>query len=60
VLRFIAEPDAYVNLVDRYRPCFEGLEHEPLARRPTSAELRDARAAARRAGLRRLDPHSIC
>jgi putative pyruvate formate lyase activating enzyme len=63
VLRFIAEeisPDTYVNLMDQYRPCHEAGEHEPLARRPSPAELRDALAAARRAGLRRLDPHSIC
>jgi putative pyruvate formate lyase activating enzyme len=63
VLRFVAEeisPDTYVNLMDQYRPCFEAAEHEPLARRPTSAELRQALEAARRAGLRRLDPDSVC
>ncbi|WP_242344965.1 radical SAM protein [Anaeromyxobacter terrae] len=61
VLRFIAEeisPDTYVNLMDQYRPCFRAFEHEPLARRPTAAELHGAREAARRAGLRRLDPRS--
>jgi putative pyruvate formate lyase activating enzyme len=62
VLRFIAEeisPDTYVNLMDQYRPCHEAAAHEPLARRPTSAELRAAGEAARRVGLRRLDPLSI-
>jgi putative pyruvate formate lyase activating enzyme len=61
VLRFIAEeisPDTYVNLMDQYRPCFKASEHEELARRPTSAELRAAREVARRVGLTRLDPLS--
>jgi putative pyruvate formate lyase activating enzyme len=61
VLRFIAEevsPDTYVNLMAQYRPCFRALEHEELARRPAPAELREARDAARRLGLRRLDPGS--
>jgi putative pyruvate formate lyase activating enzyme len=61
VLRFLAEeisPDTYVNLMGQYRPCVRASAHEPLARRPTAAELRDARDAARRVGLRRLDPCS--
>jgi putative pyruvate formate lyase activating enzyme len=61
VLAFIARevsPDTYVNLMPQYRPCFRAFEHESLARRPTSAELRDAKAAADRVGLRRLDPGS--
>jgi putative pyruvate formate lyase activating enzyme len=61
VLRFIAHelsPDTYVNLMGQYRPCFRAFDHEALARRPTSAELREARGAARRVGLRRLDPAS--
>jgi uncharacterized Fe-S radical SAM superfamily protein PflX len=45
--------------MDQYRPCHEATAHEPLARRPTSAELRAAGEAARRVGLRRLDPLSI-
>jgi putative pyruvate formate lyase activating enzyme len=62
VLRFIAEEisaDTWVNLMGQYRPCFRASEHEPLARRPTVAELRAAADAARRAGLRRLDPGSV-
>jgi len=61
VLRFISEeisPDTYVNLMAQYRPCFRAFEHEELAKRPTPAELREARDAARRLGLRRLDPSS--
>ncbi len=63
VLRFIAEeisPHTYVNLMDQYRPCFRASAHGELARRPTAAELRAARDAARRLGLRRLDPLSAC
>ena len=59
VLRFLAEeisPDTYVNLMDQYRPCFKASEHETLARRVDSAEICDARRAAHRLGLRRLEP----
>jgi putative pyruvate formate lyase activating enzyme len=59
VLRFLAReisPDTYVNLMAQYRPCFRASEHAPLARHPTPAELREAREAAGRVGLRRLDP----
>jgi putative pyruvate formate lyase activating enzyme len=62
VLRFLAEEisrDTHVNLMGQYRPCFRASEHEALASRPTGAELREAREAARRAGLRRLDPSSV-
>ena len=61
VLRCIAEeisPDTHVNLMGQYRPCFRAFEHEALARCPTAAELREARDAARRLGLRRLDSGS--
>jgi putative pyruvate formate lyase activating enzyme len=58
VLAFLAReisPATYVNLMDQYRPCFRAAEHDLLSRRPTAAELRDARDAARRLALRRLD-----
>ncbi len=61
VLRFLAEeisPDTYLNLMAQYRPCFKAFEHGELARRPTPAELHEAREAAHRVGLRRLDPGS--
>ena len=61
VLRFLAEeisPNTYLNLMAQYRPCFKAFEYEELARRPAPAELREAREAARRVGLRRLDPGS--
>jgi putative pyruvate formate lyase activating enzyme len=62
VLRFIAEeisPGTWVNLMGQYRPCFQAAEVPELARRPTGAELAAAAQAARRLGLRRLDPGSV-
>lgn len=59
VMRFLAEeisPATYVNVMDQYRPCYRADEVPELARRPTGAEIREARAAARRHGLHRLDP----
>ncbi len=59
VMRFLAEevsPGTWVNLMDQYRPCYRAGNIEALARRPTSTELREAVAAARRHGLTRLDP----
>jgi putative pyruvate formate lyase activating enzyme len=41
--------------MDQYRPCYRAAEHPPLDRRLTAAEYRAALAAARRAGLHRLD-----
>ncbi len=61
-MRFLAEevsPRTWVNLMDQYRPCYRAGEVPEVARRPTAGELREALAAARRAGLRRLDPSSI-
>ena len=57
-MRFLAKlsPDTYVNVMDQYRPCHRAGEHEVLARRPTAEELAEAREAARRAGLRRIEP----
>jgi putative pyruvate formate lyase activating enzyme len=59
VLGFIASElslDTYLNLMAQYRPCYRASEHPPLDRRPTPAELGRVRGAARRLGLRRLDP----
>jgi putative pyruvate formate lyase activating enzyme len=60
VLEWIADelgPETYVNLMDQYRPAGRVTpERFPeIARRPTSAELREAREIARKVGLRRLD-----
>ncbi len=59
VMRFLAEEisrDTYVNVMDQYRPCYRADEVPELARRPTGAELREGREAARRHGLHRIDP----
>ncbi len=59
-MRFLAgevSPRTWVNLMGQYRPCYRAGEVPGMERRPTAAELREARAAARRAGLR-LDPDS--
>ncbi|HET6922847.1 MAG TPA: radical SAM protein, partial [Anaeromyxobacteraceae bacterium] len=62
VMRFLAEevsPRAWVNLMGQYRPCHRAGEIPDVARRPTAAELREALAATRRAGIERLDPGSV-
>jgi putative pyruvate formate lyase activating enzyme len=62
-------PDTYVNIMGQYRPEYQvgqiaangGVKHPDINRRPTPEELHAAYAAARRAGLWRLDlrrPHS--
>ncbi len=61
VMRFLAEevsPRTWVNLMDQYRPCYRAGEFPEIARRPTGPELQEALAAARRAGIERLDPGS--
>jgi putative pyruvate formate lyase activating enzyme len=60
ICRFLAEevsPDTYVNLMDQYYPAgsVEEGRHPELTRRPAAAELDDARARARTAGLWRVD-----
>ncbi len=45
----------YVNIMDQYRPCYKAYDFPELSRRITGEEYRDAVAAARRAGLTRLD-----
>jgi len=58
VMRFLASEisaDTWVNVMDQYRPCHRAFEHPELARRTTHEEHAAALAAARRAGLRRLD-----
>jgi putative pyruvate formate lyase activating enzyme len=56
-------PDTYVNVMGQYRPDYQvgtlaangTARHTDIARRPTGAEMGDAYAAARRAGLWRFD-----
>jgi putative pyruvate formate lyase activating enzyme len=59
VVAFLAEeisPNTYVNIMDQYRPCGDAHKDEFINRRLTAGEFRDAMDAARKAGLKRLDP----
>ena len=55
--------DTYVNIMDQYRPTYEvgatykdgSQKYRDIGRRPDSQELANARAAARAAGLWRID-----
>jgi putative pyruvate formate lyase activating enzyme len=69
IMKWLAEeisPDTYVNLMGQYRPEYEVGQpardgrprHAEIDRRPTRRELADATAAARDAGLWRLDARS--
>jgi putative pyruvate formate lyase activating enzyme len=58
IFEFLAReisPDTYVNVMGQYRPEYRAGEYAEIARRPTAAELTDASARCRRAGLSRLD-----
>jgi putative pyruvate formate lyase activating enzyme len=51
-------PDTYVNIMRQYRPLHQvgnSSKYAAINRRPTAAELDEAMAAARRAGLWRFD-----
>lgn len=59
VMEFIAQEiskNAYVNIMDQYRPCGDVVEDTIIHRRLTSDEYRDAVESARNAGIMRLDP----
>jgi putative pyruvate formate lyase activating enzyme len=47
--------DTFVNLMAQYRPCYRAHQRPPLDRRPSSAELVQARRDAERQGLWRFD-----
>ncbi len=58
IMHFLAEeisPATYVNIMNQYRPCGEIKEFKELQRPATPEEYEEARAAARTAGLSRLD-----
>ena len=58
VVDFLAReisPETYVNIMAQYRPVGEAHRLPPLDRRPTPSEHAQAVAAARRAGLYRID-----
>jgi putative pyruvate formate lyase activating enzyme len=57
-MAFIAQrisPDTYVNVMPQYRPCGRAAEIDGFGRALSAGEYRAAVAAARKAGLRRLD-----
>ncbi|RLC27692.1 MAG: radical SAM protein [Deltaproteobacteria bacterium] len=59
IMSFLSESvsrDTYINVMDQYRPCGTAMRDEWINRRLTAREYRDAVAAAKRAGLTRLDP----
>jgi putative pyruvate formate lyase activating enzyme len=49
-------PETYVNVMDQYRPCGKATQDPEINRRLSSEDYRDAVAAAKKAGLHRLDP----
>ena len=58
ILQFIAgelSPATYVNIMEQYHPCGQAGKYPPLDRPLEPGEYERALAAARRAGLRRLD-----
>jgi len=58
IMEFVARElstETYVNLMDQYRPCGEAGRYPEICRRVTEDEMREARRAARMAGLTRLD-----
>jgi putative pyruvate formate lyase activating enzyme len=50
--------ETYVNVMGQYRPEYRAAQYPEIDRRPTASEMRDARAAAERAGLSRFDERS--
>jgi len=55
IVQFIAReisPNAYINIMGQYRPCFRAREIPEMARMPTMEEIGAARDLAERAGLR--------
>jgi len=57
ICRFLAEelsPDTHINIMGQYRPCYRAGEHPPLDRPVTRAEVAEAVALARAAGLHNI------
>ena len=59
IVKFLADeisPDTYVNIMDQFRPCGSAHRDSLINRRLSGQEFREATEAARKAGLKRLDP----
>ena len=60
-MRFLAEAvsrNTYINLMDQYRPCYRAEDYPEIDRPVRPEEFAEARAAAARYGLERLDERS--
>jgi putative pyruvate formate lyase activating enzyme len=60
VLSFIRHEisqDAFVNIMAQYHPCYQALEYQEIARRPTMKEYAEAVEYARKLGLTRAEGH---
>jgi putative pyruvate formate lyase activating enzyme len=58
IFEFLARevsPETYVNVMGQYRPEFQASDYPEIDRRPTSAEMAEARRLFLAAGLTRLD-----
>ena len=59
IVKFLADeisPNTYVNIMAQYRPCGSAHRDNLINRRLSGQEFREATEAARKAGLKRLDP----
>jgi putative pyruvate formate lyase activating enzyme len=59
IMNFLAReisPHTYVNVMNQYRPCGHAVRDSIINRGVSEQEYKDAVAAARHAGLKRLDP----
>lgn len=59
IMNFISKEiseNSYVNIMDQYRPAGEAVNHQDINRHLDVKEYKEAREAAKEAGLKRLDP----
>jgi len=61
ITRFLASLSrrTYVNVMEQYRPLHLAAAHPPINRPLAGREYEEAVAAARRAGLERLEPNAM-
>ncbi|MCF8050982.1 MAG: radical SAM protein [Desulfobacterales bacterium] len=59
IMEFVAQQvsaNTYVNVMPQYRPCGRAGQIEGLEKKPTDADIEEALAATRKAGISRIDP----